>query len=265
MSSDKGIIGEVVEQSAGVLEKAYDDLAHPTAKSVGNTLSFIPRTIGIWLSRWEKWIINGEESIRMTAEAVKEKAARIPEEKLTEPEPYVAVPAIQQLSYCYNSEELRELYANLLVSSMNSDTKYQVHPSFVEIIKQLTPDEAKLLKVLPRDSMAYQPIMDVLLNLGPGKGHIALLRNYSNIGRGVCEMPEQINLYLENFDRLKIIRILDDIHVMDLSKYDPIREDPHFHMYMNAQSDDKKMSITEKRKSFHVTNYGLSFLKTCIL
>lgn len=265
MSSDREIIGKIVDQSSGVLEKAYDDLAHPTAKSVGNTLSFIPRTIGIWLGKWEKWIINGEESIRLTAEAVKEKASKIPEEKLTEPEPYVAVPAIQQLSYCYNSEELRELYANLLVSSMNSDTKYDVHPSFVEIIKQLTPDEAKLLKVLPRDAMAYQPIMDVQLHMGPDKGHIAILRNYSNIGRGVCEKPEQINLYLENFDRLKIIRILDDIHVMDASKYVPIREDPHFQMYLKARADDKGLSITEKRKSFHVTNYGLSFLKTCII
>ena len=45
--------------------------------------------------KWEKWIINGEESIRLTAEAVKEKAKEIPEDKLTEPEPYVAVPAIQ--------------------------------------------------------------------------------------------------------------------------------------------------------------------------
>lgn len=263
MSEDNGLVGEVVKQSKDVLGKAYDDLAHPTAKSIGNTISFLPRTIGIWLSKWEKWIINGEESIRLTAEAVKEKAKEIPEEKLTEPEPYVAVPAIQQLSYCYDSEELRDLYANLLVSSMNSDTKYKVHPAFVDIIKQITPDEAKLLKVLPQDTFAYHPLMDIKLKLGPGRGSIDLLRNFSNIGRKVCECPEQINSYLENLDRLEIISILSGIYVMDDKKYDPIREDPYFKGFKNARVEEK-MSISEKKKSFHVTNFGLSFLNTCI-
>ena len=45
MSIDKKIIEDVINQSSGVFEKAYDDLAHPTAKSVGNTISFIPRTV----------------------------------------------------------------------------------------------------------------------------------------------------------------------------------------------------------------------------
>ena len=67
MSEEKSVVGELVGQTSGVLEKAYDDLAHPTAKSLGNTVSLIPRTIGVWLGKWEKWVINGEESIRLTA------------------------------------------------------------------------------------------------------------------------------------------------------------------------------------------------------
>lgn len=133
MPIDKEVVGQVIEQSGGVFNKVYDDLAHPTARSLGNTLSLLPRTIGVWLGKWEKWVINGEESIRLTAQAVQEKAAKIPEEKLTEPEPYVAIPAVQQLSYCYDSEELREMYANLLVSSMNIDTKQAVHPARLAI------------------------------------------------------------------------------------------------------------------------------------
>lgn len=69
------LLGKAVDQADGVLEKAYDDLAHPTAKSLGNTVSLLPRTVGVWLGKWEKWVINGEESIRLTAEAVREKAA----------------------------------------------------------------------------------------------------------------------------------------------------------------------------------------------
>lgn len=107
MSDETKNAEKVIGQASGLIEKAYDDLAHPTAKSLGNTISLIPRTIGVWLGKWEKWVINGEESIRLTAQAVQEKASLIPEEKLTEPEPYVAVPAIQQLSCCYDRRCLR--------------------------------------------------------------------------------------------------------------------------------------------------------------
>ena len=43
------LLGKAVDQAGGVLEKAYNDLAHPTAKSLGNTVSLLPHTVGIWL------------------------------------------------------------------------------------------------------------------------------------------------------------------------------------------------------------------------
>ena len=58
---------QFVDKTAG---NAYSDLIQPTAKSIGNTLSLIPRTIGVWLGKWEKWIINGERSIELTKQAV---------------------------------------------------------------------------------------------------------------------------------------------------------------------------------------------------
>lgn len=255
---------KIVDQSAGLLEKAYDDIAHPSAKSVGNTISLIPRTVGVLLGKWEKWVINGEESIRLTVNAVKERAAAIPEEKLTEPEPYVAVPAIQQLSYSYDSEELRTLYANLLVSSMNTDTKYKVHPSFVDIIKQLTPDEAKLLKAIPSTTMGYKPLVDLQLNLGVGRGHISVLRNYTNIGEGVCDSPENICEYIENLDRLKILCVLEDIHVTDANMYVPLENSTFFVGLKNGIPLSDGQSLATKKKSFYITEFGKSFVDICV-
>lgn len=45
MPIDKEVVGQVIEQSGGVFNKVYDDLAHPTARSLGNTISLLPRTI----------------------------------------------------------------------------------------------------------------------------------------------------------------------------------------------------------------------------
>jgi len=133
----------VAGETEGVLTEVYKDLLSPTVKPVGTMLSLLPRTIRLALGKWEKWIINGEESLQLTAQALRIKVENIPEDKLCEPEPYIAVPAIQQIAYCYNSEVLRDMYANLLASSMNVEEKWKVHPSFVDIIKQMTPDEAR--------------------------------------------------------------------------------------------------------------------------
>lgn len=263
MSEEKNLVGQVIEQSSGVLEKAYDDLAHPTAKSVGNTLSLVPRTIGVWLGKWEKWVINGEESIRLTAQAVQEKASIIPPEKLTEPEPYVAIPAVQQLSCCYDSEELRELYANLLVSSMNSDKKKQVHPAFVDIIKQLTPDEARVLKRIS-DANSYVPLIDLQVVTGPTRGHVAVIRNFTNIGDEVCETPLNISAYIENLDRLKLICILEDTHLTDKANYVPLENAPIILAHRRMKLGDGQ-SFHVKQKSFYITEFGKTFIKTCVL
>lgn len=253
---------KLIEQAGSVLEKTYDDVVHPSAKSVGNTLSLLPRTIGVLLGKWEKWVINGEESIKLTALAVQGKVSQISEEKLTEPEPYVAIPAIQQLSYCYDSEELREMYANLLVSSMNTDTKYQVHPSFVDIIKQLTPDEAKLLKKLSQYGDDEIPVIDVKLHSST-EGYELKIHNFTNIGEGVCDCPSNIFSYLDNFERLKLIYIKNDEYIVDASCYDSLENHTLIKSTI-SQSIPEGYEFEICRGVFRLTAFGKDFIKICL-
>ncbi len=167
---DKEIIETVVENSGGTIEKMYDDLLAPSAKVLGEILCLFPRQVRIWFHNSHAKIILAEKNWKLVEDEIQEKVSKIPPKKLTEPEPHVAIPAIEQLSYCSDSEELRKLYANLLVSSMNTDTKVNAHPSFTTIIKDLCPDEAKLLKVI---ATKYTfPIVDVniLVTIGEAKG-----------------------------------------------------------------------------------------------
>lgn len=73
------------------------------------------------------------------------KTASIPDENFVTPPANLAVPALQGLSYTFQDAELKELYLNLLATA--SDDRYAKlsHPAFAEIIKQLTPKEAKFL------------------------------------------------------------------------------------------------------------------------
>ena len=60
-----------------------------------------------------------------------------------------------------NSEELRNLYANLLAKSMYIDTKELVHPSFVEIIRQMSPIDALIFKTIM--GRAVNPMINLIM------------------------------------------------------------------------------------------------------
>lgn len=71
---------------------------------------------------------------------------QVSNEKIIVPEPSVAVPTIGAIMYTWHKEELRKMFINLLGASMNMDTASFVHPAFVEIIKQLSSEDAMFLK-----------------------------------------------------------------------------------------------------------------------
>ncbi len=249
---------EILDQTKGVAVEVYKDALRPVVKPIGELLGFLPRTIKLAFSGWEKWLINGEESLRLTAEAIKEKVKRIPEDKLVEPEPYVAIPAIQQISYCQNSEELRDLYANLLTSSMNTDKKWQVHPSFVDIVKQLNPDEAKYLKSLPPMTVVIHPLIDVAFSFGNNGGH-PIISNFTDYHINVLEHPENICAYIDNLVRLNLIEIPSGQWLNDPEKYKQLEKHP---MIQNPVKGNEKVQISYqyKHKLFRLTNFGLNFV-----
>lgn len=124
----------------------YEDALQPATQEFGEILALIPRTIKAALLPLRQWITEREYKLAETEKLLAKKLEHVSENKIVTPEAYVAVPAIQAISYSMNSKELRNLYANLLAKAMNSDTKDLVHPSFVEIIKQMSPIDALVLK-----------------------------------------------------------------------------------------------------------------------
>ena len=253
------ISNDIVESAKNVSVEVYKDAAQPIVKPIGEILGFLPRTIKLALSGWEKWLINGEESLRLTAEAIKEKAKAIPEEKLVEPEPYVAIPAVQQISYCQNSSDLREMYASLIAASMNADTKWKVHPSFVDIIKQLNPDEARYIKKLVPNLLNFYPLIDVQLHYNGRNGYNTLVSNFTNSHIEVLEHPENICSYIVNLERLKIIDIPPTIHLTDENIYKSLEN--HKLLHIPFLDNQEGVKITYKHKCFGLTPFGLDLLR----
>lgn len=259
---DNNITKGIVDKADGVLVEVYKDAVSPVIKPIGEILGFLPRTLKLALSGWEKWLINGEETIRLTAETVREKLQVIPTEKLTEPEPYVAIPAMQQLSYCVNNDELRDLYANLLVSSMNTDKKWQVHPAFVDIIKQLTPDEAKFIKALKPNVSNNNPLIDVRIVNKENRGGTTIIYNFTNVGIDKIDLPQNICSYIENLERLKLIMIPPTMSLINKELYNPLISHPLLTSRV-PKTLNEGSKIEYEYKIFCLTNFGANFIEIC--
>lgn len=252
----------LIDKADGVLVEVYKDIGSPIIKPIGEMLGFLPRTLKLALSGWEKWLINGEETIRLTADSVKEKLQEIPVEKLVAPEPYVAIPAMQQLSYSVNNNELRELYANLLVSSMNIDKKWQVHPAFVDIIKQLTPDEAKYIRNLRPFVSHNNALIDVRIEYDETGSGRTIISNFTNEGLEQLDVPQNIGSYIDNLERLKLICIPPTMSLTNKDLYEPLKN----HSLL-VNSLPKQLAEGQKigynHKVFCLTNFGVDFVNVC--
>ncbi|MEN5397132.1 DUF4393 domain-containing protein [Achromobacter xylosoxidans] len=75
-------------------------------------------------------------------------AQDIPPDSLRDPAPAVAASALQALAFAHEEQSLESMYLALLATSMDGRTpKDAAHPAFVEIVRQLTGDEAQILQV----------------------------------------------------------------------------------------------------------------------
>ena len=170
---------------------------------------------------------------------------------------------MQYISYCMDNDELRNMYANLLANSMISVVKNGVHPGFVEIIKQLCPDEAKILKYM----FTYDSVLPTItLRYEDDKGHgIDIIKDFSNVGElSRCEnnTPKDITKYFDNLTRLGLINNAGDLSSLtDKTLYVPLKT----HKYITPLAIDaiaqrnnfKKSSIKESYVS--LSSYGSSF------
>ena len=91
------ITKEVVKE---ISKDVYDDIISPVARPTGAILGLVPRAIKAAPSPLEKWILQKEYNISEIQRLLEEKLKNVSPELIGTPEPYIAVPAIQYISYC---------------------------------------------------------------------------------------------------------------------------------------------------------------------
>lgn len=252
-------IGKAIETAPDI----YDDGLKLTIQESSKTLALIPRTINAALVPLRQWIAEREYKLAETEKLIAQRLADIPPEKIVTPEAYVAVPAIQAISYSMDSKELRNLYANLLAKSMNIDTKNSVHPSFVEIIKQLSPIDANVFSLIQQTEL--RPLIDLRLNFNEKEGGGGLTK-VKNISWITAFTYNQYSVSFDNLERLKLIEILNSIYTHS-EHYKLVTDTPIYISNKEALQNSltEGQTIVDTKKLMVISSLGELFYNVCVV
>jgi len=247
MEEEKQIIDAVKALGLGELApEIYIDMLQPAARQIGDGLATIAKAVRISLAPLEAGVWGYEQikewlSIRVTRILSDRKTKTIKTPPLS-----IAGPLVLQLLFAKNEPDLKELYASLLASTMDSSDTV-AHPSFVPIIQQLTSDEAKILGHIAPWQEDQQSIYEYSNSEGEVT-ELVKLKFRSWCKRAGVKCLEKSEFYMDNLIRLRIFRQ----EMAGDTKFNP-----------EAMYPEEVQQWSEYMK-IELTPFGHQFLDACI-
>jgi hypothetical protein len=267
-------ISEAAKAVAVVVEKVpvYQDLIQPAARATGDALGTIvagvlsPVALPFWMAH---------EACDWAKERVAEKLRRrgVPPEQVQRPSLLVAGPALEAMRFVGpdGDDVLQDMYASLLAAAMDKETARAAHPAYVEILKQLSPDEARMVGALAAQAqwptLTIQAIhanpLDVDALAGANLPFDVPLRHFTRFGEVAnCEHQEMLDFYLTNLERLGLIEVNDDNELVG-ADYGSLRT----HRTVLATIDELTARgdrvIDMLPRYLQVTSFGTGFIAAC--
>jgi hypothetical protein len=266
-----GIKKEITDEAKKLLPQVYADAAQPTVKEIGDVLG---RFVRVLLAPLRVFLWGWEQIEQILIEGVAQRLKSRPEENLKTPDPEIAVPLMQTLSYTAQNETLREMYLNLLANSMDKLQEKNVHPSFVEIIRQMNTLDAKLFKVLaPKNG--YLPVINPYISVV----RESMLRIVGECRFLINKTPEWfIGMNIDGYDafdisaslvrlrRLGIIELMYDKGIRQ-DRIEELKRSPVLvSILKQCQSEypDLRLEIYTTDSVIHVNEFGKQFARSCL-
>jgi len=232
---------EIVKNTSEIVNNFYSDIrpiVQPVAKCIGAVIDIASLPV-VFFS--EKARLNFKNRL----EQYRKKMDVVEMEKRCEVHPEIGVPIMQILHYTTN-DDIAEMFINLLASASITSMAGSAHPAFVEIIKQMSPDEAKIVQYLKGKD--FIPYLSLKANLAkPNKGFVTPVENAMSICSDIDLMyPDNLKVYISNLLSLGIIQDAPSQYLMDDSLYDEIIQ--------NSKLNEEKDKL-EKNQLFESVSY----------
>lgn len=189
---------------------------------------------------------------------IAEATTKIPPGDLIEPKPSIAGPALQALAFSHDEPDLKDLYIQLLATSMDSRNAGQAHPAFVEMLRQLTSSEAKALRsVLPAMQLPICQIVEMF----EGGGRRTRLNHVLDLGNAQTRKPviePQLPVMVDNWIRLGLVEVDYTRWIKQEEAYDWMEKRPELKSF-RAQAKGGQSKINPQKGLMLVTDLGEQF------
>lgn len=244
----------------------YEDAVQPLAKEAGKALQTVGKTVNVALAPLRGLVWGYEKIEEFVQTKVSKKLQSTPVENICTPDLSVAGPALESLKYTGHKEKLCDLYANLLASAMDKQTAKNAHPGFVEIIRNMSSDEARILEYIHKNEVA--PLVDIKRVLLNQEGEIKTHELVSTLGNDAgCEHPDLSGSYLINLERLGLVEIPKDSYLTKSDVYDRIINDVMVKSIIENLNKIGGNEFKADLNKYHVrcTLFGRQFHQACVL
>lgn len=253
---------------SGLLGQVYTDVASPSLKKVGKALEavfdlgYAHLALPLQYKSDKKRIV-----LEQNFEMYKKKINKFDDENIVEVRPELGVPLVQKLTYI-QSEELADLFTNLLVSASSKDKHAAAHPTFLKILECISVDEARILKYFSSIDKLDFPF---ILFVGVSKTGIhTLTGRYTMIPKQVeLDFPENEHLYLDNLVSLGLLA-LGKGPMLDDGAYDEL-ESFCEHIRLGIADEiandkyDRFTDVSTEYGLYEITKLSQRFFDVCIV
>ncbi len=258
-------IKSIIDATTGLVKAipVYQDAIQPSAQQIGKSLETVTKTVNIALAPIKALVWGYEKIEQFITRRVSEKLKNVPSENITTPEPQVAGPTVEALRYTGHDENLRELFANLLATSMDKSTLHKAHPGYVDIIKNISSDEANILKVFLTEEIF--PIIHISVeDKENSNGKTLIFSKYSHLDKlANITRSDLLPSYLDNLCRLGILESPQYLSLTSPNTYEPLEQDEAW-LKAREQADETNQKLTFERGIIRLTDYGKNFVENVV-
>lgn len=247
----------------GLLVEIYGDLARPGVRQVGKAIETV---LGLGNTiLWPIACVNERSRLALerNLENYRQQLQGVPEDQIVPLAPEVGVPIAEKLAYV-TDPKLSDLYIQLLAKASIAGRVEQAHPSFVNVINNLSPDEATLLEYFQTTTdLPFVRAMAVI----PSTRTFSLMAELIVTKSLTSELrfPNNIAAYFSNLSGLGLVTIHHGTWIEGSPIYEEIeeqnREEGERHMSTVEAWKDRKLEF--ERCVIVVTSFGRQFIRAC--
>lgn len=223
---------------AKVMEKVYDDVGSQPAREVSKIAVDLVKTARLLLAPFQLTAAF-QDRFERVLERIR---TRVPEDRQRVAPAEIVGPSLQQMQYLGEDSPLWQMFEELLTRSVDSEAISKVHPSFVQLISQLSRDEAVILYRLRAGEFKVVDTLD--LNRKENRFENLLVEE-SNIPAADLWQSSQVGLYYSHLSSLSLVE-------WPVQKQDPI-----------LGADGIQTGI-RRYSTMRLTEFGRLFVSACI-